>query len=247
MPLGLFEPMVMLFSQCNAPATFQQIMDHILWPLKLKYPYMIFVYMDDILIATPNDPALHQQIVHNVLDLLKWESFFLKPQKCAFEQTCVEYLGLLLNGKTLHINSSKIARITKWPQVLKSVKKVQSTLGVLGYHCAFIPGFANIARPLLNLLKKGIPFVWTPACTAALDCLITLATTDPILRQPNYSKPFKLKVDASQYATGAILYQRNTDGLQHPVGYDSSSLTETECNYLIWDHKFLAIIHALEH
>ena len=51
--------MVMLFGQCNAPTTFQHVMDHILRPLKLKYPYMIFVYMDDILIATPNDPALH--------------------------------------------------------------------------------------------------------------------------------------------------------------------------------------------
>ena len=70
-PLGLFEPMVMLFGQCNAPATFQRVMDHILRPLKLKYPYMIFVYMDDILIATPNDPALHRQIVHDVLDLLE--------------------------------------------------------------------------------------------------------------------------------------------------------------------------------
>ena len=84
-PLGLFKPMVMLFRQCNAPATFQRVMDRILQPLKLKYTYMIFIYMDDILIATPNDPTLHWQIVHNVLNLLKWEFFFLKPQKCTFE------------------------------------------------------------------------------------------------------------------------------------------------------------------
>ena len=70
-PLGLFEPMVMLFGQCNAPTIFQHVMDCILRPLKLKYPYMIFVYMDDILITTPNDPALHRQIVHDVLDLLE--------------------------------------------------------------------------------------------------------------------------------------------------------------------------------
>ena len=90
---------------------------------------------------------------------------------------------------------------------------MRSTLGVLGYHHAFIPGFANIARPLLNLLKKGIPFVWTPECTAALDHLINLATTDPVLRQPNHNKPFELEVDASQFATGAILYQHDSDGL----------------------------------
>ena len=70
-PEGLFEPMVMLFGQCNAPATFQHVMDRILRPLKLKYPYMIFVYMDDILIATLNNPTLHRQIVHNILNLLK--------------------------------------------------------------------------------------------------------------------------------------------------------------------------------
>ena len=99
-------------------------MDRILRPLKLKYPYMIFVYMDDILIATPNDPALHRQIVHDVLDLLEQESFFLKPQKCAFEQSRVEYLGLLLDGETLRIDPSKIAGIAKWPRVLKSVKEV---------------------------------------------------------------------------------------------------------------------------
>ena len=116
--------MVMLFGQCNAPATFQRVMDHILQPLKLKYPYMIFICMDDILIATLNDPTLHRQIVHNVLDLLEQESFFLKPQKCTFEQTRVEYLGLLLDGETLCINPSKIARIAKWPWTLKSIKEV---------------------------------------------------------------------------------------------------------------------------
>ena len=189
---------------------------------------MIFVYMDDILIATPNDPALHQQIVHDVLDLLKCESFSLKPQKCAFEQMRVEYLGLLLDGETLCIDPSKIAGIAKWPRVLKSVKEVWSTLGVLGYHHAFIPGFADIAHPLLNLLKKGVPFVWTPECTTALDHLINLATTDPVLRQPDHNKPFELEVDAPQFTMGAILYQHDSDGLRHPVGYNSSSLTETE-------------------
>ena len=159
----------------------------------------------------------------------------------------VEYLGLLLDGDTLHIDPSKIAGIAKWPRVLHSVKEVRSTLGVLGYHHAFIPGFAEIARPLLNLLKKGVPFVWTPACTTTLDRLITLATTDPVLHQPDHSKPFEVEVDASQYATGTILYQCDANGLRRPVGYDSSSLTETERNYPIWDCKFLAIIHALEH
>ena len=90
---------------------------------------------------------------------------------------------------------------------------MRSTLGVLGYHRALIPGFADIARPLLNLLKKGVPFIWTLECTATLNRLITLTTTDPVLQQPDHNKPFELEVDASQFAMGAILYQCDSDGL----------------------------------
>ena len=114
MPLGLFEPLVMLFGQCNAPSTFQQVMDCELHPLKLKYPHMIFVYMDNILIATPDDLPLHRQIVHKVLDLLEQISFFLKPSKCAFEQRCIEYLGLVLDGETLQIKPNKMHGIKEW-------------------------------------------------------------------------------------------------------------------------------------
>ena len=84
-PLGLYKPLVMLFGQCNVPATFQRVMDRLLRPLKLKYPRMIFVYMDDILVATINNPELHRKVVHELLDLLEEQSFFLKPSKCEFE------------------------------------------------------------------------------------------------------------------------------------------------------------------
>ena len=105
----------MLFGQCNAPATFQRVMDRLLQPLKLKYPRMIFVYMDDILMATINDPELHRKVVHELLDLLEEQLFFLKPSKCEFEQCHVEYLGLVLNRETLRIESNKLKGIKEWP------------------------------------------------------------------------------------------------------------------------------------
>jgi RNase H-like domain found in reverse transcriptase len=82
---------------------------------------------------------------------------------------------------------------------------VHSTLGVLGYQQPFIPGFAKIAKPLTDLQKKEQSFQWTDECTKAVDKLITIVTSNPVLYCPNYNKPFILEVDASQYAIGAIL------------------------------------------
>jgi Reverse transcriptase (RNA-dependent DNA polymerase) len=84
-PYRLYQPNVMYFGLTNSPLTFQKTMDRLFRPLKDKYPGMLFVYMDDILIATNNDLSLHRRIVHDVLDLLETESFFLKPSKCKFE------------------------------------------------------------------------------------------------------------------------------------------------------------------
>jgi hypothetical protein len=107
------------------------------------------------------------------------------------------------------IDPSKIADIKEWPHTLKSVKEVWSTLGVLGFQRPFIPGFAHLAKPLTNLLKKDLTFTWILECTEALDHLIHIVTSEPVLIPPNTSRQFILEVDASQYATGAILFQAN--------------------------------------
>jgi hypothetical protein len=83
---------------------------------------------------------------------------------------------------------------------------------VFGYHRAFIPRYANIVRPLNNLLKKDAPFVWGKEQEDAMDQLAHAVASNPILRRPNYEKPFFLEVDASQYATGAVLSQKDEKG-----------------------------------
>jgi hypothetical protein len=80
-------------------------------------------------------------------------------------------------------------------------------LGVLGYQCLFIPGFTLIAKPITQLLQKDCPFLWTKECTEALTELIRQVTMEPVLTHLDPNKPFKLEVDTSNYATGAILFQ----------------------------------------
>ena len=135
---GCFQPTVMPFGLKNAPATMQRGADRIFARLKNKYPGYIFCYMDDILIGTPNDLKLHQKIVHEVLDLLEKESIFLKPSKCEFEKDSIEFLGIKVEKGKIMIDPTKRKGLAKWPKVLKSVKEIRSTLGVLGYQRPFI-------------------------------------------------------------------------------------------------------------
>jgi hypothetical protein len=97
----------MLFGLTNAPATFQKFMDQIFTPLKSKYPQYLFWLMDDIIITTPDNKKLHEEIVHKVLKALRQESLFLKAKKCHFEQTEMEFLGYLIIKGTIKIDPTK--------------------------------------------------------------------------------------------------------------------------------------------
>jgi RNase H-like domain found in reverse transcriptase len=211
-------------------------------PLKDKYPGMLFVYMDDILIATSDDLPLHCRIVHDVLDLLEAESFFLKPSKCKFERSSIEYLGIVVSNGAISIDPTKRDGLATWPEQLSTVKQVRSTLGVFSYQRPFIRGFTDIAKPLTELTKKDTPFTWTPQCTAAIQKLKRLVLSDPVLQQPHPDRPYTLEVDASQYATGAILQQPDEAGCLRPVGYDSQTLNDAEHSYDIHDRELLAVI-----
>ena len=246
-PFGLFEPTVMYFGLTNSPATFCRAVKKMLRPLINKYPGELFDYIDDILIATKDNLPRHQQIVDEVFTLFTKESYFLRPAKCEFEKKRIEYLGLIVDGDTLTIDPKKADGLSNWPRDLKTVKEVRSVLGVLGYQRPFIPNYATLARPLTTLTKKHQVFEWTTECREALNTLISIVTSAPTLGQPDLTRPFQLQVDASAYATGAILTQPDSRGKQQAVGYFSKTFNEAERNYDIHDRELLAVVRALKH
>jgi hypothetical protein len=245
-PLGQYEPTVMSFGLCNAPGTFVRTMNQVFRSLTNKHPWELLVYMDDILIATTSDVDHHRQIVREVLEVLRKESFFLKAAKCEFEQPKVEYLGLLLDGDMIRPNPTKVAGLKEWPRTLKSVSEVRKTLGLLNYHHAFVPGFSHIVKPLTSLLKKDQPFVWDSKCTNALDKFIDILTSEPVLGHPDLDKPFELEVNASNYTTRAILFQRDERGKPRPLGFHSKTLSKEEMNYDIYDKELTALDQGLD-
>jgi hypothetical protein len=246
-PFGAYETNVMLFGLTNSPPTFCRAMERMFRLLLRKYPTELFVYVDDVLVATDNNMERHRQIVHEVLDLLTEESYFLRPAKCSFEQNHVTYLGIIVEGNKLLPDPKKTGALKDWPRTLNTVKQVCSILGVLGYQRPFIPNYADIARPLVALTKKDQPFCWTPDCTNALNQLITIILDNPSLQQPDLTKPFFLQVDASAFTTGAILTQKDERGKHLAIGFHSQTFNDAERNYDIHDRELLAVYRGLTH
>jgi hypothetical protein len=182
-----------------------------------------------------------------VLKVLIEESYFLRPAKCSFEQTSVTYLGIIVDGNKLSPDPKKTSVLKDWPRTLSTVKQVCSILGVLGYQRPFIPNYAEIARPLVALTKKTQAFLWTEDCTNALNKLIDIILDNPSVLQPNLTKLFFLQVDASAFATGAILTQKDDRGKHPAVGFHSQTFNKAERNYDIHDRELLAVYCGLTH
>ena len=111
---GLFKPTVMFFGLTNSPATFQTMMNAIFTP-EIAEGWLI-VYMDDILIATRDDLKFHEECVHCILEKLCLHDLYLKPEKCAFKQQRMEFLGVVLENRMVQMDPAKLKGITDWPQ-----------------------------------------------------------------------------------------------------------------------------------
>ena len=199
--IGHFEWLVLPFGMVNAPASFQSLMQSLFGNL----PFVV-VYLDDILIFSRTLDE-HKEQVHQVLQILKQQKLKAKKRKCAFFQSSIEYLGFIIDQNGLHPNPNKIQCVQNWP-VPKNVKDVQSFLGLANYYRRFVKGFAKLGTPLTELTRKDVPFVWSAECDEAFRSLKTALVTAPVLRMPDPEKDFFIEADASKFAIGAVLYQK---------------------------------------
>ncbi|MCP4056297.1 MAG: hypothetical protein GY738_03065, partial [Pseudoalteromonas sp.] len=166
----------------------------------------IFVFLDDIIIVS-EDIETHLKLIKKVFARLREKGLRLKPSKCDFLCTEINFLGLVLNKDGLRTDPKKVAAITDYEEP-KDLKGVRSFLGMAGYFRKFIPNFSAIARPLTNLTKKDNELIWDDACREAFNRLKHLLTTAPVLAFPDFSKTFYIETDASGNGICVQLLQR---------------------------------------
>uniref|UniRef100_A0A0W0FDV1 Reverse transcriptase domain-containing protein n=1 Tax=Moniliophthora roreri TaxID=221103 RepID=A0A0W0FDV1_MONRR len=202
------------------------------------------VYMDDILIYLANETEHHEHS-RKLLQHLKEQDLFLKPHKCEFDVTEVIFLGLVIRPGTIGMDPIKLAGIKDWPTP-ETVTGVRSFTGFANFYRKFIGRYVEIAKPLYDLTKKGVKFLWDDRCQVAFDTLKRKFAQQPLLQIPDSSKPFVIEADASKWASGAVLRQKADDGEWHPCGYISHAFNAMERNYEIYDRELFAIVWALQ-
>ena len=166
---GLLQFKVMPFGLCNAPATFERLMDRVLQGLQWS---RCLVYLDDVIsFGSTFSDALHNLTL--IFERLRSYGLQLKYAKCHLFQTSVPFLGHVVGRCGLECDPAKIEDVESWP-VPDCLKSVCQFLGIVGYYRRFIPNFADIATPMVALTGKDVPFVWDPLCLTAFYTPVTL-------------------------------------------------------------------------
>ena len=238
---GLFEFTVLPFGLKNSPAVFQRLMTEVLKGLQGT---SCTVFLDDIIIYAPTWES-HLYRLREVFGRLRHHNLHAHPDKCKFGTHELLYLGHIVNGEGNQVDPNKISAITNIspPQ---DQTEVRAFLGLVGYYRRFIPGFAAIAAPLHQLLKKSVQLQWSPECQTAFETLKQRLIEPPILKRPLPHGVFTLQTDWSTKAIAAVLCQEQ-EGKECTIAYASKTLTATESNYSATEGECLAILWACKH
>jgi len=153
-------------------------------------------------------------------------------------------LGHIISNRGIEVDPAKIVVISQLPYP-SCVREVRYFLGHAGFYRRFIKDFNKVTLPLSNLLQKEVEFDFDDRCKEAFDCLKRVVTTTPIIQAPDWTAPFKLMCDASNYALGVVLAQK-IDMLPRVIYYASRTLDAAQANYTTTEKELLAIVFALE-
>ena len=220
--MGLYECESMPFGLCNAPPTFQRLMQNCLGELNLTY---CLIYLDDVIVFS-DTPEEHLRTMRVVFDCLHEHSLKLKPSKCEVFKSEINYLAHHMSQKGVLPSKKNLESIAQCPPP-DTYTKVKSFVGLVGHYRHFIKGFAKTAAPLYNLIsgnnkdKKSEHIDLSPEACEAFDRLKAASLQAPILSFPDFNKLFLLETDASGRGLGAVLSQKQADGRYNSIAYAS--------------------------
>ena len=234
---GHYEYVRMPFGLKNAPSTFQRVMDEVLKDLQNK---ICMVFMDDVIVFSTGLTE-HIQNLKLVFKKLREANLKIQLDKCEFLRREVEFLGHVVTPDGIKPNKKKIAAIQKY-RIPKTQREIKSFLGLLGYYRKFIKNFAKITKPMTQCLKKDGKVEHTKEFIDCFNTCKNILTSEPVLAYPDFSKPFELTTDASNYAISGILSQGN-----HPICYASRTLNPAEINYSTIEKELLAIVWSCKY
>jgi transposase InsO family protein len=242
-PTGQYEFTKVPFGLCNSPSVFQRFISYIFRELVKKGT--MFTYLDDIIIISQNETeAVHR--LREVLNVSSAHGLEINWSKSQVLHRRIEFLGHVIEDGKIQPTTEKIAALVNYPEP-RSERQLRGFLGLASYFRKFVKGFAQIARPLSDLLKTGKEVKFGEEERIAFLRLKELLAVEPVLRIYNQKLETELHTDASQEGFGAVLLQRALDDQQlHPVYYMSCKTSEAEKKLHSYHLEMLAVIKAVQ-
>ncbi|MEE8326536.1 MAG: reverse transcriptase domain-containing protein [candidate division NC10 bacterium] len=239
---GHYQWEVMPMGLCNAPATFQRVMNVLLSGLTWN---VCLCYIDDIIIFSRTFEE-HMVTLEQIFVRIERANLKLRANKCFFCRKELLYLGHVLTQTGVHTNPLLIADV-KECQPPVNRKEARHFLGLAGYYRRFVHKFSSLALPIQRLLREDVPWDWDEDCQEAFDDLKNRLTSAPILKYPDFEARFKLEIDGSGVGLGAVLSQKGADGLDHVIGYWSRGIPRRKGPYIATELECMALHHAIKH
>ncbi len=202
---GLYRFTVMPFGLCNAPATFERLIELVLKDVKWK---VCLIYLDDIILYSAGFyPAMDR--LKMIWKRIREANLKLKPIKCCLMRARGPFLGHIVSREGVRVDPAKTEAVEKWPTPV-NIKDARACLGLASYYRRYIPGFSTMT----NLTRQGVDLVWYDACEGAFRTLKAALISAPVLAYPTPEGHFTLSTDASDVGIGAVLEQDQEEGGQ---------------------------------
>ena len=201
------------------------------------------VFMDDFSVYGDSFEGCLRNL-KRVLIRCEDTNLVLNWEKCHFMVKEGIVLGHKISHRGIEVDNTKVDVIANLPPP-SSVKAIRSFLGHAGFYRRFIKDFSKIVRPLTRLLEKDVPYTFDEECFKAFNMLKKKLTQAPIMVSPDWTLPFELMCDASDFAVGAILGQRKEKHFQ-PIYFASKTLTGAQANYTTTEKELLAVVFAFD-
>ncbi len=244
---GLYEFNVMPFGLCNAPSTFQRLMNQV---FKNHIGKICLAYLDDVTTYSATEEQ-HKIDVRSILNCMRKAGLKLNWKKCNVSQPEIEFLGHIVSKNKIMPNQSKVETIKNFKRPVNA-DVLHSFICSVGFYRRFIKDFATISAPLFDVIYKSKQIEWTDQLNDAFEklrtCLITTSDENPngILALPDFSKPFYLHCDASNVGVGSTLAQGDSHP-RKPCDYFSKKFTKAQLNYSTGEKEFMSIVLGIQH
>jgi hypothetical protein len=232
---GLFEYLTMPFGLCNAPGTFQRLMEIVLNGLQWT---TCLIYLDDVIVfsSTFSD---HISRLDEVFRRIQDSGLKLSPSKCNLFRTEVKFLGHIVSSQGTQPDPDNVRKLLDWPTPTCQTD-VRAILGLANYYRKYIRDFSKRVRSLTDLTRKNRPFEWTAQCQQEFNDIKTALTSSDFMAYPTTDGLFILDTDACDRGLGSVLSQVQ-DGRERVIAYGSKSLLKSEINYCVTDKELLAV------